>query len=337
MRKRLLVSAAVLFAISAPAFADGELNLYSSRHYDTDEKLYSAFEEKTGIKINRVEDSADVLIERMTSEGELSPADVLLTVDAGRIERANAAGLLQPLNSEVIKDKVPANLISEDDNWAGVTTRARIIFYDKDEVSDPPQSYEDLADPKYKGMICTRSSSNVYMIALLGSIIQHHGDETAKAWAEGLKNNLARDPEGGDTDQLRGLVSGECDIVVSNHYYFARADRKDVSGLTGSTENIGHVFPNQGDRGTHINISGAGIAANSPNPENARLFIEYLLTPEAQKMIADGNDEYPVVSGVDPSPAVVGLGEFKVDTLPLSKFATASDKATAMYNEIGYK
>lgn len=336
MAFKTLTAATLLAAMTAPALAQGELNLYSSRHYDTDEALYDNFTEQTGITVNRIEDSADVLIARIESEGDLSPADVLLTVDAGRLTRAEEMGLLQTIESDVVTQKVPESLRDEDDQWTAITTRARIIFYDEDDVSDPPQTYMDLADPKYEGMVCTRSSTNVYMIGLLGSIIAHDGEEAAREWAEGVKNNFAREPQGGDTDQLRAIISGECDIVLSNHYYYARAFRKEVEGLTGGTDQIGVVFPNQDSTGTHINISGAGVVANAPNEENAVRFIEYLLTPEAQKMIADGNDEFPVVDGVEPSEAVQEMGEFERDDLPLNEFADRSAQATAIYNEVGY-
>lgn len=329
--------AAMAIAIAAPAFAQGEVNLYSSRHYDTDDALYSDFEEATGITVNRIEDSADVLIERMRSEGDLSAADVLITVDASRIVRAEEEGLLQPIGSDVVAEKVPDYLLDDDDMWAGITTRARLIFYDTEDVTDPPQTYADLADPKYEGMVCTRSSSNVYMLSLMGALIANMGEEAALEWAEGVKNNFAREPEGGDTDQLRAIISGECDIVLSNHYYYARAKRKEVSGLTEGVEKIGYVFPDQGENGTHVNISGVALAKNAPNADNARAFIEYLLTPRAQKLIADGNDEYPVIEGVEASQAVQEMGDFEADDLDLGEFAALSTEAQRVYNEVGYQ
>jgi iron(III) transport system substrate-binding protein len=337
MRKNM-VCAIALAAMTAPAFAQGEVNLYSSRHYDTDEALYSNFSEQTGIEVNRIEDSADTLIARMQSEGELSPADVLITVDVSRLERAAEAGLLQPLNSEVVVDKVPAALHDDDDLWAGVSTRVRAIFYDKDDVENPPQSYEELADPQYEGMVCTRSSSNVYMRSLLAAIIAHHGEEAAKEWAAGVKSNLARDPQGGDTDQLRAIISGECDIVLSNHYYYARGLAKEVTGLSDGIDQIGIVWPNQDSYGAHQNISGVGIAANAPNPQNARLFVEYLLTEQAQKMLADGNNEFPVVAGVAPSEPVQAMGtDFNRDDIDLAEVADNANLAQRVYNEVGYQ
>ncbi len=333
---RKLACALIALAVATPAMAN-EVNIYSSRHYDTDDALYENFEKETGITVNRIEDDADVLLERIKSEGELSPADVIVTVDVGRIIRAEEAGVLQPLVSEAADEKVPAELHDDADLWVGVTTRARLIFYDKNDVTEPPQTYEELADPKYKGMICTRSSSNVYMLSLLASIIEHDGEEAAKEWAAGVKDNFARDPVGGDTDQLRGLISGECDIVLSNHYYYARAFRQEVEGLTAGIDQIGWVFPNQETTGTHINISGVGVAKYSPNHENAVAFIEYLLTPEAQKLIADGNDEFPVVAGVAPSEAVQKLGTFKRDEVALAAVANNVARAQEIYNEVGYQ
>ncbi|MBJ3778601.1 extracellular solute-binding protein [Acuticoccus mangrovi] len=334
---RSVVSTVALLALATPAFAAGEVNIYSSRHYDTDDALYSNFEDATGITVNRIEDNADVLIERMRSEGELGAADVFITVDASRIGRADAADLLQPIGSDKVDATVPANLHADNDHWIGISTRARLIFFDKNDVTEPPQTYEDLADPKYKGMICTRSGSNPYMLSLLGSIIAHDGEEAARAWVAGVKDNFAREPQGGDTDQLRGLISGECDIAVANHYYYARGLQSEVSGLTDGIETIGVVFPNQETTGTHINISAAGLAKYSPNPDNARAFIEYLLTPEAQQMIANGNNEFPVVEGVEPSEVVIGLGDFRRDELPVDAFSTRTDLAQKIYNEVGYK
>lgn len=332
------VTATAAFA-TTPVFAEGELNLYSSRHYDTDERLYSNFEEQTGIKINRIEDGADKLIERIKAEGANSPADVLLTVDAGRLWRADEAGLFQPVETEVLVARIPENLRHPDGHWHGFSQRVRVIFYDKSKV-DPAeiQTYEDLADPKFKGMICTRSSGNIYMLSLMASMIEAHGEEAAEEWAEGVYANRARDPQGGDTDQLRGLASGECAIAISNTYYFARALRKDVSGLDEKAlENIGWVFPNQQDRGAHSNISGAGVIATAPNRENAIKFLEYLASDEAQEYFSAGNDEYPVVPGVGLSDSVATLGLFKIDEVNLNAYGENQPAAQRIYDRVGYK
>ncbi len=324
-------------SLVAPAQANGELNLYSSRHYDTDERLYSDFEQETGIKINRIEGKADELIERLKSEGDLSAADVLLTVDAGRIWRAQEADLFQPIESELLEEKIPAELQQRDNLWMGFSTRARMIFYAKDRVSEPPQTYAALADPQYKGKVCARSSSNIYMLSLLASQIAHNGESAAKNWAKGLLDNFARDPQGGDTDQLRGLVSGECDIVVSNSYYFARAIRADVDGVSADIDQIGWVFPDQEGNGAHINVSAAGILKNAPNKDNALKFLEYLASDSAQNYFASGNDEFPVVEGVGRSASVSQLGSFMADELNLSVLGENQAKAQEIYNAIGYK
>lgn len=330
------VSLGAILAVG-PALAAGELNLYSSRHYDTDEQLYSNFEEMTGITINRIEDSANVLIERIKSEGANSPADVLLTVDAGRLWAADQDGLFQPVESDVLNSAIPENLRHPDGHWFGFSQRARVIFYDKADVAEPPQTYEALANPEFEGLVCTRSGSNIYMLSLMASIIEHAGEEAATEWATGLWNNRARDPEGGDTDQLRAIVSGQCEIVVSNTYYFARALRKDVDGLSGSTDGIGIVFPNQGDRGTHVNISGGGVLANAPNKENAVRFLEYLASEEAQRYFAEGNDEYPVVEGIEAADNVRGLGDFKADAISAAVYGENQALAQQIYDRVGFE
>ncbi|MEM6375360.1 MAG: extracellular solute-binding protein [Pseudomonadota bacterium] len=320
------------------AYAEGELNLYSSRHYDTDERLYSDFTDMTGITINRIEGKADELITRMKEEGANSPADILLTVDTTRLERAKSEGVLQAIESDMLSKRIPSHLRDDDNQWFGFSQRARIIFYDKDDVSDPPLSYVDLADPKYKGQVCHRSSSNVYSQTLMSAIIENHGADTAKGWAQGFVDNFARDPQGGDTDQLRGLVSGECDIAISNTYYFARAVRKDVDGLgKDDLDDIGWVFPAQDAEGAHINLSGGGVAVNAPNKENAIKFMEYLASDQAQQYFSAGNDEYPAVAGVGISPSVAKLGVFKPDDVQASAIAENLEAAQTIFNEVGWK
>jgi len=324
--------------MAVPAFAEGELNLYSSRHYDTDERLYSDFEEATGIKINRIEGKADELIARMEAEGANSPADVLLTVDTSRLERAKNAGVLQSIDSAVLEARIPAQLQDAENEWFGFSQRARILFYDKNDVANPPMTYQDLAKPEYKGMICIRSSSNVYSQTILSALIEHLGADTAKSWAAAVKDNFARDPQGGDTDQLRGIASGECDISMSNTYYFARAIRKDVKGLPEDVRaSIGWVFPNQGDIGAHMNLSGGGVAKNAPNKANAIAFLEYLASDQAQQYFSAGNDEYPAVAGVGLSPSVASLGFFKADDVDLSAVAKNVAEAQKIFNEVGWE
>ncbi|WP_170431040.1 Fe(3+) ABC transporter substrate-binding protein [Ruegeria arenilitoris] len=336
LKSSTCVAAALTALIATSAAAEGELNLYSSRHYDTDENLYGDFEKATGITINRIEGKADELIARMEAEGANSPADVLLTVDTSRLARAKNAGVLQSVDSAVLEERIPANLQDTDNEWFGFSQRGRIIFFDKENVANPPATYADLAKPEYKGLICIRSSSNTYNQTLLASIITHEGPEAAKAWAEGIVANMARDPQGGDTDQLRGIVSGECDIAVSNTYYFARAIRKDVKGVSADIDSIGWVFPNQDSTGAHMNLSGAGVAANAPNKENAVLFLEYLASDSAQKYFSAGNDEFPAVEGVELVDSVKALGEFKADEVNLSEVAKNLPEAQKIFNEVGW-
>lgn len=334
----LATALAAFLSLSTTAEAQGELNLYSSRHYDTDERLYSDFTEATGIEINRIEGNADELIARMEAEGANSPADILITVDAGRIWRAEQKGLLQAVDSSVLEERIPPALQHPENLWFGFSSRARAIFYAKDRVPNPPQTYAALADPAYQGQVCVRSATNIYSLSLLASIIAHEGEEAARAWAEGVKANLARAPQGGDTDQLKGVVSGECDIALANTYYFARALREPpVEGLSEGIDTIGWVFPNQETTGTHINISVAGVAAHAPNRDNAVKFLEYLASDQAQEYFSAGNDEFPVVVGAALSPNVAALGAFRADELNLSALGENQAQAERIYNETGWE
>nr|WP_232897419.1 extracellular solute-binding protein [Pontibaca salina] len=332
-----LAATALGATLAGSVAAEGELNLYSSRHYDTDEKLYSEFTDATGISINRIEGKGDELAARMKAEGANSPADVLIVVDTSRLKRAKDAGLLQSVDSEILEQRIPANLQDADNQWFGFSQRSRIIFYDKDQITDPPQTYLDLADSKYKGEVCIRSSTNPYNQTLLAAIITHDGEEAAKEWAEGVVANMARPPQGGDTDQLRGLVSGECGIAVSNTYYFARAMRTNVDGVSDSIDQIGWVFPDQDGNGAHMNLSGAGVAANAPNRDNAVKFLEYLASDQAQVYFSAGNDEYPAVRGVEIADSVEKLGKFKADEVNLSDVAQNIPAAQRIFDQVGWK
>ena len=331
------VALLVLGGAAVTAQAEGELNLYSSRHYDTDERLYTDFEEATGIRINRIEGNADELIARMKAEGANSLADVLLTVDTSRLARAKDAGVLQPVESAVLEARIPAHLQDADNEWFGFSQRARIFFYNKATVANPPATYADLADPKYKGQICIRSSTSDYNQTLLAAIVTHEGEAAAKAWAQGVVDNMARDPQGGDTDQIRGIVSGECAIAVSNTYYFARALRTPVEGISEQIDKIGWAFPDQDGNGAHMNLSGGGMAAHAPHPEAAVAFLEYLSSDSAQAYFSGGNDEYPVVSGAALAESVKKLGEFKPDEVNLSEVAGNIGAAQRIFNEVGWK
>lgn len=331
------LTAALMATVAIPALAEGQLNIYSSRHYDTDERLYTDFTDQTGITINRIEGKADELLARMQAEGANSPADVLITVDTSRLSRAKNMGLLQPVESAVLEERIPANLQDTDNDWFGFSQRARIIFYNKDSVDVPPATYMDLADPAYKGKVCIRSSTNEYNQTLLAAIVTNFGEEKATGWAKGVVDNMARAPQGGDTDQLRGLISGECEVSVSNSYYFARALRTDVNGLSADIDQIGWIFPDQESNGAHMNLSGAGVAANAPNRDNAVKFLEYLASDSAQAYFSAGNDEFPAVKGVELAASVAKLGEFKADEINLSEVAENIPTAQKIFNAVGWK
>ena len=332
-----LAAATALAAIGTAAMA-AEVNVYSSRHYDSDDALYAEFTKETGIEVNRIEGKADELIARLEAEGNNSPADVLITVDAGRMARAEEAGVLQAYPSDMIDKAVPAHLRHPDDLWFGVSQRARIIFYAKDRVENPPHTYEELADPKFEGQICIRSSSNVYNQSLLASIIEADGADAAKEWAAGVVGNLARAPQGGDTDQLRGIVSGECDIAVANHYYFLRGYEEDVEGLSSGIDAIGWVWPNQDGRGAHVNLTAAAMAKSAPNPEEAKALLEFLTSEFAQQHFANQNNEYPAVQSVEANEVTKRLGEFKPDsTTPTAAFSANAKQAQSIFNEVDWQ
>ncbi len=327
--------------LAAPAVVRAQekvVNLYSSRHYDTDERLYTDFTKTTGIKVNRVDAQPDALLERMKAEGANSPADVFISVDAGRIERAREMGLLQPLNSDAINTAVPANLRDPDGFWFGFSSRARVIMYNKDKVKPADiTTYEDLADPKWKGRVLNRSSTHIYNQSLTGSILAALGEAKTEAWCRGLVANFAHPPKGGDRDQIRGCASGEADVAVANTYYLGNIIRmpeaKDADVLT----KIGVIFPNQADRGTHTNISGGGIAASSKNRDNAIKFLEYLVTPAAQTYFAEGNDEYPVVAGMPAPKSIAAFGTFKPDQLNARVYARNNAEALKIMDRAGWK
>jgi iron(III) transport system substrate-binding protein len=338
-RRRPLAAAVAVAILTWGVQAQGQeaLNLYSSRHYQTDEALFAGFTELTGIEVNRIEGEGDALIERMKSEGQNSPADVFLTVDAGLIWRAEAAGLFQPIKSEVLTSAIPDHLRHPDGQWFGFSARARMIFYDKSQVQPGEiKSYEDLADPRWKGKVCIRSSSNIYNQSLLSAMIAAHGEAGAKAWAEGVVANFARNPVGGDTDQLRGIGAGECVVAVANSYYFVRLMTEPSDKDKGLADKIGWVFPNQDDRGTHVNVSAAGVLKNAPHRPAAVKFLEYLASPSAQRYFADGNNEYPVVKGVEPNAALKSLGDFKADPLNVAVYGENQPKSQMIFDSVGW-
>ena len=333
---------ALLVAAGAQA-QDKELNLYSARHYQTDEQLYAGFTKETGIKINRIEADDNQLLERLRTEGKNSPADVILMVDAARLWRAEEEGLFQPVKSAVLEKRIPATLRSHDggqgSNWYGFSTRARIIVYNKAMVK-PEQvaTYESLADPVNKGKVCTRSGSHPYMLSMIGSMIERNGEAATEQWAKGMVANFARPPRGGDTDQIRGVASGECGVAVANSYYYARLLRSSKPEDREAMSKVGFLWPNQKTSGVHLNVAGAGVAKNAPHREAAVKFLEYLSSDTAQVYFANGNNEWPVVASVDvKNPVLEDMGKFKAESVPISAIGKNQVAAQKILDRVGYK
>jgi len=341
MKLSSLLAGIMVGATSIVSAAQSQvLNLYSSRHYQTDEALYANFEKTTGIKINRIEGPEDPLLERMKSEGSRSPADVLITVDMGRLLKAQEAGLFQPIKSAVLEASVPAELRAADGSWFGFSVRARPILYAKGKL-DAKQlpDYESLADPQWKGRICTRSGTHPYNISMMSSLIAANGPAKAEDWARAVVANMARAPKGGDTDQIKAVAAGECDITIGNTYYFVRLMRSDKPEDKAIVAKVGVIFPNQtgiNARGTHINISGAGVARYAPNKANAIKFLEYLATPAAQSYFANGNNEYPV-NGKSNNVELDSLGTFKRDPLKMEMVGKNYTAAAQIFDRAGWK
>ena len=329
----------LLFSATAGAQDGRVLNLYSSRHYQTDEALYANFTRQTGIKVNRIEAGEDPLIERIRNEGERSPADVLITVDAGRLWRAEQLRFFQPAKSALLDARIPASLREPGGLWFGFSLRARLIAYNKAKVKAAElPTYESLAEPKWKGRICMRSSSNMYNLSLMSAMIANLGEQKAQAWAQAVRDNLAREPKGGDTDQLKSVAAGECDVTVSNQYYYARLLRSGKADERAVGEKVGVVFPNQSSWGTHVNISGAGVMKHAPNRDAAVKFLEYLAGDEAQRYFADGNNEWPVVASVKVDNPVLKLfGTFKQDALNVAVLGRNQPGSQKIYDRVAWK
>jgi iron(III) transport system substrate-binding protein len=315
------------------------LNLYTARHYATDEAFYAGYTKATGIKINRIEGGEDALFERIKAEGANSPADVFLTVDAARLWRAEQAGIFAPLKSAVIEKRIPPAFRGADNKWFGFSSRARVLAHDKSKIKPAELArYEDLASPKWKGQICVRPSSHPYNLSLISSLISHLGEEKATEWARGVTANLARPPRGGDTDQLRAVAVGECSIAISNHYYYVRIMRSEKPADKALIEKVGLIWPNQGDRGTHVNISGGGLLQNAPHRDAGIKFLEYLVSGTAQTLFAKGNNEWPVVKGTKlDNSALESLGQFKTDSLPLASLGKSQAAAQRIADKVGWK
>lgn len=336
IKKLSLVSALVAASLTQAVAAD--VNLYSSRQEALIKPLLEKFTEQTGIAVNLVSGGDDALITRLTNEGDRSPADLLITADAGRLYRAKQAGILQPLSSEIVNERVPANLRDSDDMWTGLTQRARPIFYVKSQI-DPTQlsTYEALTEEQFRGQVCIRSSSNIYNQSLIASMIAVEGEAIAEDFANGLVANMARPPAGGDTDQLKAAAAGVCNIAIANTYYFGRLMTSDSESDRAVAAKLGVFWPNQDGRGTHVNVSGVGLTKASKNQEEARLLIEFMLSNESQTWYSEVNNEYPVVEGVAVSDALKSLGQFKADSLNLTALGENNRAAVELMDRAGWK
>ncbi len=337
--------AALVLAASSAFSAQAQervLNLYSARHYQTDEALYENFTKATGIRIQRVEADDAGILARLKAEGSASPADVILLVDAARLWRGEQDGLFQPVKSAVLEQRVPAQLrgaeTAQGAQWFGMSTRARLVIYDKSRLkASDVDSYQKLADPGLKGMLCVRSGSHPYNLSLFGSMLEHLGAPATEVWLKGMVSNMARSPRGGDTDQIKGVASGECGVALANSYYFARLMRSSNADDKAVVEKVGVVFPNQSSWGTHVNVAGAAVARNAKNRDAAVQFLEYLASDSAQRYFADGNNEYPVVPGAKPNAALSSLGAFKAETVPIAKVGANTAQVQQMLDRVGFK
>ncbi len=343
---RTLWSLACLMSATSAMAQDKILNIYSARHYPSDELMYNDFTKATGIKINRVDADDAGILARLKAEGAASPADVILLVDAARLWRAEVDGLFLPIRSKVLEDAIPANLRAKAaDNggtaWFGLSTRARVVVYDKVKFNKTDaDSYEKLADPKFKGSLCIRSGSHPYNLSLFGAMSEHIGPQRTEAWLKSLVDNMARSPKGGDTDQIRAVASGECGVAVTNTYYLARLMRSSNPADKALAEKVGVVFPNQSSWGTHMNVAGGAVARHAKNSANAVQFLEYLASPAAQNHFANGNNEWPAAKGVSfDNPALKAMtgGSFKSELLPISAVGMNQIKVQQMLDRVGFK
>jgi iron(III) transport system substrate-binding protein len=341
---RTAAALTLLLAVSANA-QDKVLNIYSARHYPTDEALYSDFTRATGIRIQRIDADDAGILARLRAEGAASPADVILLVDAARLWRAEVDGLFRPIKSATLENAIPAALRAkptpEGSAWFGLSTRARVIVYNKARLNaGEVDSYEKLADPKLRGQLCMRSGSHPYNLSLFGAMLEHLGPAKTETWLKGLVDNLARSPKGGDTDQLRAVAAGECAVAVSNSYYLARLMRSDQAADKAVVEKISVVFPNQSSSGTHLNIAGGAVARHARNVDAAVRFLEYLASPAAQNHFANGNNEWPAAKGVvlsNPALKAMSGGAFKSETLPVSVLGMNQVKVQQMLDRVGFK
>jgi len=346
LKKHIPATCAILLACTAAVAQDQTVNIYSARHYPTDEALYVNFTKATGIKINRVDADDAGILARLKAEGTASPADVILLVDASRLWKGEVEGLFQPVQSNVLTDAIPAQFQGKANAdgaspWFGFSTRARVIVYNKVKVSkEAVDTYEELGDPKNKGKLCIRSGSHPYNLSLFGAVLEHLGEQKTEVWLKGMVDNMARAPKGGDTDQIKGVASGECGIAVTNSYYLARIMRSDKPEDKAIMDRVGVVFPNQASWGTHVNIAGGAVAKYAKNQANAVKFLEYLASAPAQDHFANGNNEWPVAKGVkinNPALQAMTGGSFKSETIPISIVGMNQVKVQQMLDRVGFK
>ena len=315
-----------------------QINIYSHRHYDSDKILFKKFTDQTGIKINVIKGSADQLIERLISEGGNSPADILFTVDAGRLHRAKVAGILQPIESKILSENIPPSMRDEDGYWFGLTVRARVLVYSKERVTpDQLSTYEDLANRKWRGKIAVRSSSNIYNQSLMASIIASNGSRKALSWAKSIRKNMARAPRGSDRDQARAVAAGLADVAIMNTYYLGILANSPDAQDREVFKKVSVFFPNQNDRGTHINISGAGITKSSKNKKDAIKFLEFLSGSDSQKTFGSVNYEYPIKIEANQSELLNSWGPFKYDKLNLSVLGANNAEAVKLFDKAGWE
>lgn len=345
-KTQIAAAATILLACTAALAQDASLNIYSARHYPTDEALYSNFTKATGIKINRVDADDAGILARLKAEGTASPADIILLVDAARLWKGEVEGLFQPIKSKVLEEAIPAQLRGKPaadggTPWFGFSTRARVIVYNKVKIQkDDVDTYEELGDPKNKGKLCIRSGSHPYNLSLFGSVLEHLGAPQTEVWLKGMVDNMARSPKGGDTDQIKGVASGECAIAVTNSYYLGRIMRSENAEDKAIMDRVGVVFPNQASWGTHVNIAGGAVARNAKNPGNAIKFLEYLASPSAQDHFANGNNEWPAAKGVkinNTALQAMSGGSFKSETIPINVVGMNQVKVQQMLDRVGFK
>lgn len=329
--------AAPVGLVPVPAAAD-EVNLYSHRHYEEDERVFALFTERTGIAVNVVRAEADQLMERLRSEGAASPADLLVTVDAGRLHRAKTEGLLQPVESAELEELVPESMRDPEGHWFAFTARARVMIYAPDRVAaDELSTYEALAARQWRGRLLTRSSGNIYNQSLLASMIAQHGEAAAEEWARAVRGNMARPPQGNDRDQIRAVAAGLADVAIANTYYLGLMQASDDAADREAASKVAVFFPNQDDRGAHINVSGAGVVRHAKNPEAAVKLLEFLASEEIQKRYASANFEYPLSLEVDGSEVLNGWGAFKADPLPLNRLGELNAEAVRIFDRVGWE